>query len=102
MEDLYPTNREDGNLVDNESLAWLWNLKSSETFEGENTSEISERGRGTSTSPLTATSSTTLERNDETDPQSTGESLNQINDDPDNREPPSEIENVYLVSNETL
>jgi hypothetical protein len=66
VEDLYPTSREDGNLVDNESLAWPWNRKSSETFKGENTSEISPEREG-GASPLTTTSSKTLERNNEID-----------------------------------
>jgi hypothetical protein len=69
IEDLYPTSREDKSLVDNKSLAWPWNLESSETFKGENTSEISpKREGGAPISPLTTTSSKTLERNDEIDP----------------------------------
>ena len=66
MEDLYPTNREDRNLVDNKLLAWLWNLKSSETFKGEDTSKTSPKREG-GVSPLTITSSKTPERNDEMD-----------------------------------
>ena len=66
MEDLYPTNREDKNLVDNKLLAQLQNLKSSKTFKGENTSEISPKREG-SISPLTITSSKTLERNNKMD-----------------------------------
>jgi hypothetical protein len=66
VEDLYPTSREDGNLVDNELLAWPWNYKSSETFKGENTSEISPEREG-GASPSTTTSSETPERNDEMD-----------------------------------
>ena len=68
IEDLYPTSREDGNLVDNKLLAWLWNLKSSKTFKGENTSKTSpKREGGTSISPLTTNSSKTLERNNKID-----------------------------------
>jgi hypothetical protein len=103
VEDLYPTGREDGNLVDNESLAWPWNHKSSETFEGENTSETSPEREG-GASPSTTAGSETLERNDEMDPQNTGESSNQTNTDPDpdSREPPSETENVHSVPSEAL
>jgi hypothetical protein len=76
VEDLYPTTREDGNLVDNKSLAWPWNLKSSETFEGENTSETPpKRERGISARPST-TSRTPERNNNEMDPQNTGELLN--------------------------
>ena len=74
MEDLYPTSREDGNLIDDELLAWLWNLESSKTFKGENTSEILPEREG-GASPFT-TGSETLERNDEIDPQNTGKSSN--------------------------
>ena len=98
MEDSYPTGRADGNLIDDESLAWPWNLESSETFEGENTSETSPEREG-GASPFT-TGSETPERNDEIDPQNTGESSNQNN--PDSREPPSETENVHSVPDETL
>jgi len=66
MENSYPTNREDGNLVDDKLLAWLWNLKSSKTFKGENTSKTPPEREG-SVSPLTTTSSKTLERNNEMD-----------------------------------
>ena len=66
MEDSYPTDREDGNLVDNKSLAWLWNLKSSKTFKGEDTSETLPKREG-GVSPLTITGSKTPERNDEMD-----------------------------------
>jgi len=62
IEDLYPTSKEDGNLVDNKLLAWLWNLKSSETFKGENTSEILPEREG-GVSPLTIAGSNMLERN---------------------------------------
>ena len=65
MEDLYPTSREDRNLIDDELLAWLWNLKSSKTFKGENTSEILPEREG-GVSPFT-TGSETLERNDKID-----------------------------------
>jgi hypothetical protein len=66
VEDLYLTDREDGNLVDDELLAWLSNLESSETFKGENTSEtLPEREGDAPVSPLTATGSKTLERTDE-------------------------------------
>ena len=66
MEDLYPTSREDRNLIDDKLLAWLWNLKSSETFKGENTSKTSPEREG-GVSPLTTTSSKTLERNNKID-----------------------------------
>ena len=66
MEDLYPTSREDRNLVDDELLAWLWNRKSSKTFKGENTSETSPEREG-GVSPSTIAGSNTLERNDEID-----------------------------------
>ena len=99
VEDSYPTGREDGNLVDDESLAWPWSLESSETFEGEDTSEISPKREG-GASPLTITGSKTPERNDEMDPQNMGESSNQTHTDSDSGE--SEIENVYLVTSETL
>jgi hypothetical protein len=63
VEDLYLTNREDGNLVDDELLAWLLNLKSSETFKGENTSKtLPEREGDAPASPLTTTGNKTLER----------------------------------------
>ena len=66
IEDLYPISREDRNLVDDKLLAWLWNLKSSETFKGEDTSEILPKREG-GVSPLTITSSKMLERNNEID-----------------------------------
>ena len=66
IEDLYPTSREDRNLIDDELLAWLWNFESSETFKGEITSEILPEREG-GVSPLTTASSKTLERNDEMD-----------------------------------
>ena len=99
MEDSYPTDREDGNLVDDESLAWPWNLESSETFEGEDTSETSLEREG-GASPLTITGSKTPEKNDEMDPQNMGESSNQTHTDSDSGE--SKTENVHLVTGETL
>ena len=68
MENLYPTSREDGSLVDNKSLAQPWNFKSSETFKGENTSKtLLKRESGISISPLTANSSKTPEGNNKID-----------------------------------
>ena len=67
VEDLYPTSREDGTLVDDKLLAWLWNLKPSETFKGENTSEILPEREG-GVSPLATNSSKMLERNNKIDP----------------------------------
>ena len=68
IEDLYPTNRESGNLVDDKSLAWPWNLKSSKTFKGKNTNKILlERKGSISISPLTTTGSRMLERNNKLD-----------------------------------
>ena len=61
MENLYPTDREDGNLVNNKLLAWLQNLKSSKTFKGEDTSKISPKREG-SISPLTIISSKPLKK----------------------------------------
>ena len=66
MEDLYPTSREDGNLVNNKLLTWLQNLKSSKTFKRENTSEISPKREG-GISPLTITNSKTPKRNNKMD-----------------------------------
>ena len=61
MEDLYPISREDGNLVDNKSLAQLQNLKSSETFKEKNTNKILfKREGGTFISPLTTAGNKTL------------------------------------------
>jgi hypothetical protein len=47
MEDLYLTNREDGNLVDDKLLAWLSNLESSKTFKGKTLARHYLKGRGT-------------------------------------------------------
>ena len=66
MEDLYPTSRENGNLVDDKLLAQLWNFKSSKTFKEEDTSKTLPKKEG-GISPLTITSSKTLERNNEID-----------------------------------
>ena len=66
MEDLYPTNREDGNLVDDELLAQLQNLKSSKTFKREDTSKTLPKREG-GISPLTITNSKTLKRNNKMD-----------------------------------
>jgi hypothetical protein len=66
MEDLYLTNREDGNLVDDKLLAWLSNLESSKTFKGENTSKTLPKREGDAPiSPLTTTGSKTLDRTNE-------------------------------------
>ena len=67
IENLYPTNREDGNLVNNKLLVQLQNFKSSKTFKEENTSEILPK-RGGGISPLTITNSKMLKRNNEMDP----------------------------------
>ena len=68
IENLYPTSREDGSLVENKLLAWLWNFKSSKTFKGENTSKILlKRESGISISPLTVNSSKTLKGNNKMD-----------------------------------
>ena len=66
MEDLYPTNRENGKLVDNELLAWLQNFRFSETFKGENISKILLKREG-SISSLIISSSKTLKRNNKID-----------------------------------
>ena len=68
MEDLYPTGKEDGNLVDNKLLAQLQNLESFKTFKGENTSKTSpKREGGVFISPLTTASSKILENNNKMD-----------------------------------
>jgi hypothetical protein len=103
VEDLYPTSREDGSLVDNESLTWLWNLKSSKTFKGENTSKtLLKREGGIFISPLTANGSKILKGNNEINPQNMDELLSQTNTDSDNREPLSETKNVHSVPSKTL
>ena len=66
MEDSYPTDREDRNLVDNKSLTQLQNLKSSKTFKGEDTSKILFKREG-GVSPLIISSSKTLKRNNKMD-----------------------------------
>ena len=75
MENSYPTSRENRNLVDDELLAQLQNLKSSKTFKGEDTSETLLKREG-GVSPLTITNSKTLERNDKIDPQNMGKLSN--------------------------
>ena len=66
MEDLYPTDREDENSVNNKLLAQLQNFKSSKTFKGENISKILPK-RESSINPLTITSSKTPKRNNKMD-----------------------------------
>ena len=103
IEDLYPTNREDGSLVDNKLLVQLQNFKSSKTFKGENTNKIlPKRKSSISISPLTANGSKILKGNNEINPQNMDELLSQTNTDSDNREPLSETKNVHLVPSKTL
>ena len=66
IENLYSTDREDGNLVNNELLAWLWNLKSSKIFKGEDTNKTLPKKKG-GINPLTITNSKTPEKNNKID-----------------------------------
>ena len=64
IEDLFPTIREDSNLVNNKLTAWPQNLKNSKTFKRENISKNLPKSKSNMPiSPFNLTSSRTLKSN---------------------------------------